>query len=212
MDYDVVQTVNQRIILAQSLDLDKLPTTDEERKILKLGWLINDIKINGVTNPIQLIKSGTKYFCHPGSDKILVTSYICPRDIEGIYLWYKEIDNSPFLLDYQHKKITNFLQFSNLFHKSSSFKFCSTKINTELDTSDRDIATSNAVFDTAKTCFLKTTNDFDFDFITYSDKIQWSSTKDMKLKNIIQFVTDTECLYGGVTFLKKNNYWIPVND
>jgi hypothetical protein len=176
-----------------------------------LGWLIQDIKSNGVKNPIQLIKSGSKYFCHPGSDKILVTTYISSRDIEGIYLWYKEIDEHPFILDYEHKKITNFLEFNKLFHKSDSFKFYSTKMNPNLDTSDKCANVSNAVFDTAKHCFLKTTEKFDFDFITYSDKIQWTSTKNTTLTSVIYFINDSECVYGGVKFLKKQNYWIPIN-
>ena len=213
LDYDVVQAVNRRINSAFDLNLDKIPSTEEEKSILKLGWLIRDIKNNGVKNPVQLIKSGEKYFCHPGTDKILVLTYIYPREIEGFYLWYKDIDPNPLILDVPHFKIRNFIKFINLFNKSSTFKFYSIEMNKNLDTGDKNNPTvSNAVFRSAKSCFLKTSDNFNYDFITYFDRVQWSSTASMKLNHVINFVNDSECIYGDVKFLKKNNCWVPYND
>jgi hypothetical protein len=212
LDYDIIKTVDQRIKLAETLDLNRVPNSHEEKKILKLGWLIKDIVNNGVKNPIQLIKSGEKYFCHPGSDRILVTSYIHPIEITGFYLWYRDLDKEPFILDYETVEIKNFLQFIKLFYKSKTLKFYSAKIHNSLDTSDSDDLESKAVFDTAKTCFQKSKNNFNYNFITYQDKMQWIETKKLKLNDVIMFINDTECVYGGVRFLKKNNYWIVNND
>ena len=198
--------------MAQTIDLNRQPITNEERKILKLGWLIQDIKSNGVKNPIQLIKSGQKYFCHPGTDRVLVTSYIYPIEIEGFYLWYRDLDPHPFILDYKHRPINNFIEFLNLFVKNKTFKFYITTLNENLDTSDKDSKQSNAVFDTAKRCFLKTRSKFNYYFITYFDKVQWSETASMSLGDVIYFINESECVYGNVKFLKKNNQWIPNND
>lgn len=214
LDYDVVRQVSQRINLAQTLNLDIQPETNEEKKILKLGWLINNIKSNGVNTPIQLIKSGQKYFCHPGTDKILVTSYIIPTEIEGFYLWYKDLDESPFVLGYQHRIITNFLDFTNLFIKNKTLKFYIRNITEKLDISDNeglDISSNkgNAYFGVIKNCFLKSKQRFNYYFITYFDNMHWVETDKMKLSDIIHFINDSECVYGGVKFLKKNKDWIP---
>jgi energy-converting hydrogenase A subunit M len=205
LDYDIIRTVSDRIENARIGNLD----TEDKQHLIKLGWLIENFKSTPMRNPVQLIMSGEKYFCHPGTDRILVATYINPvQFINGFYLWYPELDPEPFILDYPHTEIKNIFSFLTKFRYSTSFRFRSVLMTKDLDISDKPLG--HAIFSKAKECFLNTKKDFSFSFLTYRDKMHKTSIKkeDIQLKDIIYFPTSETCLFGGVGFKKINNLWI----
>lgn len=216
LNYDIIYTVSLKIESAQNTDLDielteDLKNIDDLKEILKIGWLIQDIKKHGMKNPLQLVRRGDLYFCHPGTNRVLVSCYIVPeKNIRGIYLWYKDLDPDPLLLPYS-KEIKNPFKFISLYTKSKKFKFVCKNITNDLDTSDKeigDLAEGNAMFNMIKRCFQETTKTPNHLFLMGWDRIQWEKTKGMKLKDVIQFIDENTCIYGGIKFIKKKGTWI----
>lgn len=220
LKFDMIQTVSDRIEEVANLDLPKIDDTlssirDTDlymsiKRILKLGWLITELKTNGMKNPIQLIKSGDKYFCHPGTDRIIVATYIQPIEyVNGFYLWYPCIDPHPFVLNYEHYEVKCPFNFIRKFTQSNSFKFKEIQMTSNLDVSDKP--NSNAAFLTAKRCFEEVSDNFNFSFLSFFDKMQWEEIEDkVYFKDIITFHSDTSCTLGGIKFNKINNIWVTV--
>jgi hypothetical protein len=220
LDYDIVKTISDRIEdIANSdlVELDKEFVTLDKggerfyklRKILKICWLIEDIKNNGVKNPFQLLKNGdNKYFVHPGTDRIIVTTYITPNEyVEGFYLWYPDLDAHPFVLDYEHKFINSWFGFIRLFKYNETFRIRDITISDTLDVSDR--LEGDAVFATAKNCFSNIKEKYRYQFITFFDKIQWKKIEGkVRFQDYVKFISDKECFLSGVRFVKKDNLWI----
>lgn len=223
LDYDVIKEVSNRIDQAKELDLETIDRTLYKqtdtleflriRKILKLAWLIVHLKNNKVKNPVQLLKSGDKYFCHPGTDRVLISTYLRPTNtVKGIYLWHPELDPTPFILDYEHKEITNYIKFLTLFSYNKTFKIKSGIMSDDLDVADKDdVSISNAMFSTAKATFERTSKTFRVPFLTFHDNSQWNDVEKLKFKDLINFKSDNECVFGNLTFVKINGVWI-LND
>lgn len=223
LEYDIIKTVSIKIEEAEKVNLNQpltmdLPNIDSLKEILKLGWLINDIRTKGVKNPVQLIKRGNLYFCHPGTSRLLVQSYILPENkIKGIYLWYKDLDPDPFILPHS-KYITNPFKFISLYSKNKQLKFVCEKITNDLNVSDIEKGScenilgwdtsDRAMFFTIKKCFQKSTTNPNHLFIMGWDTIQWEETKNMVLSDIISFPDKNTCIFGNVKFNKKNNNWV----
>lgn len=204
LDYDIVQTVSNRI---ETLKNYTEYSPEEIKKAIKLAWLIKETKNKNFKNPFQLLKKGKKYFCHPGTDRILISTYIRPKQfVKGFYIWYPNLDKNPFIFDYEFTEIKSTLNFFMNFTYSSSFEFRSTKINFNLDISDKKI-NSNAIFNTSKNCFIETDKNFNCLFLTYRDKMQYDKIKNMQIKDAIYFVSENLCNYGGVFFEKKKHLW-----
>ena len=139
-DHNIVKRVSHKID-------DGLANNNPEavRRLIKLGWLISELKFNGVKNPMQLICSGpSKYFCHPGTDRLLITCYIDPQPyIEGFYIWYPDIDPNPFILDYEHYEIKNPFTFISKFIFSDTLRIDEVQLTPELNVSDEIYAKSH---------------------------------------------------------------------
>lgn len=202
LDYDVVGRVSNIIDLS-----DTCP-----KHALKLEWLINSIRSEGINNPVQLIKSGTKYICHPGTDKILVATYLLPVEyVTGFYIWYPELDDVPFMLDYTCYEISNPFKFIAKFKFSDSFYFKYVQMSNNLDISDRiDLTDKNSraslsQFSKAKSSFLKTTESFNVPFLSFIDRVQWENIGN---SNPVIHISRTECQLAGIPFKKINSIWI----
>jgi hypothetical protein len=218
LDYSIVNTVSDRIEFASTLDLDNtsgqfdddmyldIYGTNQVKHLIKLGWLINELKSNTINNPFQLLRCKDKYFCHPGTDRIMVATYINPIEyIEGFYIWYPYIDPDPFILDYEHYEIKSLFSFIKKFKFSKSFTFRSATLTDNLDVSDGSGCT---VMNVAQRCFKKTTKNYKCMFLTYNDKMQLENMHKLTLKDVISFSDDTTCLFSGVTFKRINGKWI----
>lgn len=223
LKYDIIETISLKIETARTSDLDAvlskdLHNIDELKEILKIGWLIKSISSEGIKNPIQLLKRGDLYFCHPGTNRILVSCYILPQNkINGVYLWYKDLDEDPFILSYS-REIKNPLEFISLYTRGKYFRFACKTITKNLDVSDitafdkkfveNPCRSGKAMFQMVKKCFLETIDHPEHLFIMGWDSMHWEETKNMKLKDVINFIDDTTCIYGNVLFRKLNNMWI----
>lgn len=218
LDYNIINTVSDRIEFAATLDLNNIPKqfdedmyldsygTNQVKHLIKLGWLISELESNKIDNPVQLLKSNDKYFCHPGTDRLIVATYIRPIEyVEGFYIWYSDIDKDPFILDYDYHEITNPISFAKLFKYSKSFKFRSAILTDTLDVSDGN---GYAILHTAKTCFEKTTKNFECAFLSYNDKMQLDNMNKLTLSDVISFPDRDTCIFSNVTFKKKNGRWI----
>lgn len=230
LDYDIIQRVSSQLDLAQQTDLDELDknilsfsletnnadnTVDDTvylklKSLLKLAWLVNDLKTNPMRNPIQLLQSGSKYFCHPGSDRIIVTTYLQPVDfICGFYLWYPEFDDHPFILDYEHYEIKCPFSFVSKFTFSNTLKIKTVTMNNDLDVSDKDKPTLSTRFEAAKKCFDKTLGKYDFFFMSFDDRMQWDKIEGkVYFRDVLKFTNDTECYLADIKFTKINGTWI----
>jgi hypothetical protein len=219
LDIDVKKTVSDYISLAFSTDLNSLDefTKDEFfwsksvanrpfKYLLKLGWLVKDIREMGLKNPIQLLQSGKgKYKVHPGSARAIVVSYILPvSTIRCFYVWDKKLDPTPFFYNRPFRILSNPKNFYDLFDKDFSFKhFVILKSKISETTSDQ-------YFNFVKTGLQECYDKFNLNFITVRDSSHWdNSIKDkVHLYEIINFTDKRTCYLSGVKFVFKNNMWI----
>jgi hypothetical protein len=228
LDYNVVEYVSNLIDYAQTIkieDVDKLLSKSsyiqfvdnnlfDARQLLKLGWLINQLSKKPATNPIQIIKSSdSKYLCEPGSVRTAVSSYILPNyPIYGLYLWYPELDQHPFVLDYDYKEITTPNEFINQFQSIDSLIIRTANLHEKLDTSDKgliNLFTSNARYNTAIKSFSNIKDRYSYQFITFADNSHWTAIdQNIFLKDIISFPNSDTCILAGIKFTKKQNFWI----
>jgi hypothetical protein len=220
IDYDMISYVSNEIDKAQSL-IEELENTDQStndpllhnhplRILIKLSYLINELRHKEMYNPVQLIKSGeTKYLCHPGICRITVATYIEPTEfISGFYLWYPAVDDNPFILDYEYWEVTNPFAFLFNFKFNKSLHIEHRRITNNLDVSTDDTTLSG--FFTAKRCFDKTIDVYDYQFLTFHDAVHWDAiiNSGISLKDIITFKNATACDLSGIKFKKINNIWI----
>jgi hypothetical protein len=178
------------------------------RYILKLGWLIKDIKENGTNNPIQLLQSSNnKYIAHPGTARLLVLSYIVPTDrVKIFYVWDSLLDRDPFFCNRPYTEITNPFLFLKMFKKSKNFRIKATTLTDKLICEDGG---KYAYFEIANNSLKLLHNTYSLDFITCIDTNHWVSNIKHKtfFKDIISF-QGNRCIFGGVGFTKINDIWI----
>lgn len=224
LDIDPIKFVSDQIDIAKNSNLDqidKFASTDNFwegqywpdkyshlQYILKLGWLIKDIKETGASNPLQLLQSGNnKYIAHPGTARLLVLSYILPSDkVKIIYVWDTQLDPRPFILDYTYKEIRNPFIFLQQFKKNKNLLIKTTNLTENTICND---STKYAYFSIAQKGLIKTHNTFCLDLISNIENSHWGTHIKHKVyfKDIITFY-DNHCELGGVKFTKTNGLWI----
>jgi len=225
LDNDIVGNVSDAITLASRFDLDYIdklssstdfwvnedwPQEYEELKhILKLGWLINDIRQHGVNNPIQLLQTANgKYIAHPGTARILVLTYLLPREkIKVLYVWNKDLDPFPLFANIPYQTISTISSFLKIFKKSINFKVKSACLDETTECLD---GCKYFYFKLAVDSLKNAHQLFSLNFITFIDDDHWIS----KIKHKVYFkdvisISDNHCILGGINFNKINNRWIP---
>jgi hypothetical protein len=225
LDNDIVNKVSDAITLASKYDLnyiDKLasttsfwvnedwPTEYEELKgVLKLGWLTNDIRQNGINNPIQLIQTNNgKYIAHPGMYRSQVLAYIVPTErIKVLYVWDKKLDPNPFFSQLPYQTINNIPDFLKIFKKSINFKIVAAPLNENTECVDGH---KYFYFKLTVDSLKKTHEVFNLNFITFIDDDHWFSKIKHKVyfKDILSF-NNNDCKLGGINFKRINDKWIP---
>lgn len=222
LDVDAESQVSSYINIAQYTDLsqyDSLISEDETfwskesssfgkslRYLLKLGWLTNDLRNNGLSNPIQLLQSKNgKYIAHPGTARAIVASYIYPIDtIKCFYIWDQDIDPAPPFLYYPHRIIKNPVAFYKLFGKRGGYFRIFTETLTQEPITDEYF---RFVSDALKT----TESKFKLDFLTVRDNYHWDEIRNrLFFKDVINFPDSTTCFLSGVKFVKVNNQWVRI--
>jgi len=189
LTYDVIETVSHKI-------------NGKDGYTAKLGWLINTLRHEEVDNPVQLLPWGSKYHCHPGSDRILVTCYLLPKKtISGFYIWYPKIDPMPFILDYEHEVIKNPFKFLSKFKFTPYFRIKAEQLKISQPTK----YTTGIFKSTVK--YLSTVIDKDIYYLTFNDQSNWTKINP-DLDQILSFDAPDHCILGGIGFTRKNNLWI----
>lgn len=221
---NVIQKVSNYIEILKQTDLDYIDQLASQsnfwdgtdwpsqyshlRYILKLGWLIKDIKENGSNNPIQLLQAAdNKYIAHPGTARLLVLSYIVPTDrVKIFYVWDNLLDQDPFFCNGHYTEINNPISFLKMFKKSKNFKIKATTLTDKLICEDGD---EYAYFKIANDSLKLTHDAYSLDFITCIDSYHWVSSIKHKtfFKDIISF-HNNKCVFGEVGFTKINDIWI----
>jgi hypothetical protein len=219
-DYSIPETVDNRLKQLESTNYSTLSTeqifedsnNDNLKKLLKISWLIESLRKDGNINPVQLLMSAdNKYFCHPGTDRLLVMSYIDPVEtISGFYIWYQDLDPKPFILDYQHQIVNNPFTFISKFKFNKHLYFKQVKMEKDLDVSDK--VNSNAMFHTAKLCFDKVGKDYSVNFLSYYDSTQWSELKNNFDINKYIAVSKNKIELSNIKFKKVKGKWLPDYD
>lgn len=189
LKYDIIKTVSHKI-------------NNNNRHTAKLGWLINTLRTEPLINPVQLLPSGTRYFCHPGTDRVLVTCYILPKEtISGFYIWYPDIDSHPFILDYEYEVINNPFKFLSKFKFNPFFH-----IKAETLKLSQPEKYTKGIFKTAVKHLTKRTNE-DVYFLTFMDEEHWTKIS-LNVEDVLTFDTLNHCIFGGVGFTNINDTWI----
>ena len=225
LDIDPADAVSNAIELASNYDLDTIdklasennfwnnedwPQEYEDLKYtLKLGWLINDIRQNGINNPIQLIQTNNgKYIAHPGTARALVLAYLLPRErIKVLYVWNKDLDPNPFFVHIPYQTISTISSFLKMFKKSINFKVKAAPLSETTECID---GYKYFYFKLAVDSLKKTHEVFNLNFITFIDDDHWLSKIKHKIyfKDIISF-SKNHCNLSGINFKKVNNRWVP---
>ncbi len=222
--YDVFKTVSNLIENAKKHDLNEVdkhikkyfdsdwPDDKHDLKILlKLLWLIKDLKKNRIKTPFQLLFFGKKYIFHPGTTRILVSLYLLPQKyIKGFYVWNEEMDDNPFILDYNYKEIKSPLEFLFLFSFFIPFRLKYLKLTEKTDCDDSfDLENNNRMFQMAQNGLLKYKNNFEVDFLTFHQSTHWKKIKKgFYFKDNIKFHSEDSCTLIDLNFKKINNNWI----
>jgi hypothetical protein len=189
LTYDVIETVSHKI-------------NSKDQYTAKLAWLINTLRHEEVDNPVQLLPWGPKYHCHPGSDRILVTCYILPKKtISGFYIWYPDIDPTPFVLDYEHEEIKNPFKFLSKFKFNPYFYIKAEQLKISQPTKY-----ATGIFKTTVK-YLSTVIDKDIYYLTFNDQSHWQKIN-LDLNTVLEFDKPDHCTFAGIGFTKNNNLWI----
>jgi hypothetical protein len=224
--YEIFKTVSNLIENAKKYDLYEIDKNinfyfktewpenlNELKLLLKLIWLIKNLKKTKVKNPFQLLCCGDHYMIHPGTTRLLVSCYILPsKTIKGFYIWDKKMDSDPFILNYRHKKIKNPLSLLLKFSFTAPFRIKHLILNEKTDCSDKlEREESDRIFQMAQKCFLKYNNTFETPFLTFHQSIHWEKIKKGFLfQDNIKF-QGNYCFIDNIKFEKINDYWLKVD-
>ena len=183
-----------------------LDPTGRLRTLLKLGYLINEIRLNGQKNPIQLVSSSQPgfYKVHPGTVRVIVSSYILEQETTNfIYCWHDQLDNDEIFLEYKKFIIETPEQFLKLHPVKTEVRF--KRLNESIKFVDPNKVVN---FYGMQLFGLKAQHDsFDFSFLTTFDTWTPSLEQRIKFKDVVQY-NGNECILSGIKFQKVNNMWI----
>lgn len=189
-------------------------------QMFKTKWLLEDIRKNGQQAPVQLCQSGRNYFMHPGSDKKYSTIFLNNQDLNGFYVWYPELDNTPWHWTHPHHTIVRTPEeFLDMFdnHEDPTFKIFN---DTVTITCDSATVNHNHIQPLADGMHLSckkwqkwlTPEKFKLELptLTYTDAVHRIKMEQEKhqLKSIT-FVGDNYFYMGRYRWTRKNDIWWP---
>lgn len=98
-------------------------------QLYKLWWLDQDIEQRGQEAPVQLIQAGRNVASHPGSDKKYVITFLNPlEDVKCFYIWYPELDNTPWIWTQGYQEVKTPEEFCSMFpqilHNTFELEYC----------------------------------------------------------------------------------------
>lgn len=189
-------------------------------QLVKILWLIEDLKKVGQEAPMQLIKSiGAQYRCHPGSDKRYAMTLLEQfESIRCFYIHYPELDPNPWHNTYPHKQIETAEEFIDMFPMANHDTFGFQHDTVELNGVDgyNTIAHFEPFARFSNQIMMK--KDIDLmpvEHLSYRDEIHREQIQaNTDLLNDIYF-EDEETFWLGdykfdlVTFKRGDTIWIP---
>ncbi len=194
-------------------------------QLIKILWLIEDLRKVGQEAPMQLIKSiGAQYRCHPGSDKRYAMTLLEIFDsVRCFYIHYPELDPNPWHNTYPHKKIETVEEFIDMFpmanHSTFGFQHDTVELNgidgfNTIAHFEPFASSSNQVLmkqDNNKIAFQSIT----VEHLSYKDEIHREQIQaHTELLNNIYFEDEKTFWMGDykfdlVTFKRGDTIWIP---
>jgi hypothetical protein len=181
------------------------------QKLCKILWLLKDINSSKeVATPFQFIKTKYGYMVHPGTAKVIVSSYLSPIEYhEGFYVHSPQIDPTGILLDYATGQIDTTEEFISQFNfQKFFFKFRTMNITPRKKLNNQSVIPEK---------FYKWQQDIknlNYNVLTYYDNydpkldpIRYGNRFNFDLNDEIKFVNEDTCLFHNVTLNKINNVW-----
>jgi hypothetical protein len=225
--YSGVSDETKDFFVNESCHEDWYPWVSEDNyhcyQLVKVAWLLRDIRKNGQQAPIHFMKSVECYQCHPGSDKKYAMMLLDPlQTIKCFYTWYPEIDPNPWHKNYPHRKITNIDEFVSIFEKAGDPTFVFeygdvhfTKEGYKTSTHFEPFArfSSEILLKRAKR-EQREFEPFSVKHISYRDSVhRLKMEKEKHLLNNIYFESDEIFWLDGIKFnlkhIKGNRLWMP---
>jgi uncharacterized protein YebE (UPF0316 family) len=226
IDFDVIKSVSILISNLENKDLIELDKfvldTDIDqwnddlqdlKLFLKLSWLIEDIRNNGLTSLFQLLQTNNSYSFHPGTTRFLVSTYLVPqKELKGLYVWDKRIDANPFILDYKCKEINGVIELLSLFKITKLPRFMYLNLTDKTDCGDilSSNSPTNRPFLFAQEKFLTILDKFEIPFLTFHDSMHWKKINKKLLPSECIKFNNQECEIKGIKFKKINDIWIKI--
>jgi hypothetical protein len=223
LDVDIISTFSMLIDSASKVDLldvdanilsynkNKWP---EEllplKKLIKLSRILSSLgPSDSLDTPYQFIKTPTGYFIHPGSTRSFVSFYLKPTaTINGIYLWYEDLDPTPLMSNYSWEEILDADAFTNMFNFDKYYFKCRHRVLTH--TTDTTPVVMQPLKE-AHRCFKRMRKQFRYTFFTYADYHDIRMDKDWgttKITDVLKFVDQDTCIFCNIKLIKKNNLWL----
>lgn len=184
-------------------DTEWIEDWNKVRQTLKFGYLLKNIKEKGQLSPMQLILGSqeNKYAIHPGSVRVpIVMTALELETCDLIYCWDKNLDNHPFILDYDFVEITNTKDFLSLYQKDLM-------VYREILRTDKLQPQVGATELQTKLLVERKFKDHKYDFLTTFDQFELKVEKRVKFSEVFKFHSDTECTIAGINFIKEG-MWI----
>jgi len=190
-------------------------------RLFKMLWLTLDIQKNGIQSPLQLYQNGRNYLSHPGSDKKFAITYLKPLDdITCFYIWYPELDQTPWHWTIPHSEINTPEEFISLFVKSDdpTFKFFNVDVNITTQGWKHNGPAhmdpwASGLWLTCKKTHKWVNDKFNYTIptISYTDAVhRHGMEKELDLFYTIDFNSDKSKFFlGEFKFLYRNGYWLP---
>lgn len=169
------------------------------RQTLKFGYLLKSIQEKGQLSPMQLILGSqeNKYAIHPGSVRVpVVMTALELETCDLIYCWDKNLDDYPFIFDYDFVEITNTKDFLSLYQKDLM-------VYREILGTDKLESQGNATVLQKKLLTDRNLKDYSYDFLTTFDPFEFKVEKRVKFNEVFKFHSDTKCTIAGINFIKE---------
>jgi len=189
-------------------------------RLFKLWWLTEDIDKNGIQAPLQIYLTGRNYLSHPGGDKKYSVTYLKERDpIPCFYIWYPEMDHTPWHWTIPYEEVNTPEEFASMFPMISHDTFKLMNVNITITSKSWDCEGITHLEPWTKGLWLtckkhgKIVNDkfkLEIPTLTYTDAIhRLGMFENIEEFKSFKFVNDDKFLLGNYKFLKRNGYWLP---
>lgn len=203
-------------------------------RILKIQWLYESIKGDCQHAPVQIMKrKNSSYRFHPGSDKttsLYLLGKTTNKKINVFYIWYKDLDPTPFHHTLEYEVVKTPQEFANMFVKFNDPRFRIIEDSVKVDTHHMEFTephftvfcenVQDALGDSKHNC----NEIFDRRHISYNDTVHHDGIsinmdEIFKFKHSIEDGLESFTFPNGLKFVKvkptwdwQDYYWVHESD